>query len=103
MAPDAHLALSVEELAAVRAILAAHLPPGFVASAFGSRARGATKPWSDLDLVIEGPAPLPLATLASLREAFDDSDLPWNVDLVDRSGLDPAFAAIVDAQKVPLA
>lgn len=100
--PDAALALSGAELATVRGVLAAHLPPGFAASAFGSRASGRPKPWSDLDLVIEGPAPLPLPALARLAEAFDDSDLPWKVDLVDRAGLDAAFAAIVDAEKVPL-
>lgn len=94
------LALSAAELATLRAVLAAHLPAGFAASAFGSRARGSAKPWSDLDLVIEGPTPLPLPALARLAEAFDESDLPWKVDLVDRAGLDPAFAAIVDAGKV---
>ncbi len=50
--------------------------------------------------MIEGPTPLP--ALARLAEAFDESDLPWKVDLVDRTGLAPAFAAIVDAQKVAL-
>lgn len=102
MAPDAPLALSTEELASVRAILATHLPTGFSASAFGSRVSGGAKPWSDLDLLIEGPGPLPLAALARLTEAFDESDLPWKVDLVDRAGLDQAFAAIVDAQKIAL-
>lgn len=61
MTPEPTLALSRAELATVRGVLAAHLPAGFAASAFGSRARGGgsgggkAKPWSDLDLVIEGP------------------------------------------------
>jgi predicted nucleotidyltransferase len=102
--PETALALSGAELATVRGVLAAHLPPGFAASAFGSRTRGdgKVKPWSDLDLVIEGPTPLPLPALARLAEAFDESDLPWKVDLVDRAGLDAAFVAIVDADKVAL-
>lgn len=98
----ATLALTAPELATVRAILAAHLPPGTTAAVFGSRARGTAKPWSDLDLALEGPSPLPLATLAALAEAFDESDLPWKVDLVDRATTTPAFGAIIDADKVSL-
>jgi predicted nucleotidyltransferase len=95
-------ALTSAERSTVRAILAAHLPAEFSAWVFGSRADGRAKPWSDLDLALEGPVPLPLAVLAELAEAFDESDLPWKVDLVDRGSADPAFAAIIDAGKVPL-
>lgn len=96
------LALTAEELAQVRAILAAHLPPGVRAGVFGSRAGGTPKPFSDLDLVLEGPAPLPLPVLAALAEAFDDSALPWKVDVVDRKAVTEAFGAIIDAGAVPL-
>lgn len=97
------LALTEAERAEVRAILAAHLPPGVHAAVFGSRAGGVPKAWSDLDLVLEGPAPLPLPVLAALAEAFDDSALPWKVDLVDRRAVSEAFGAIIDGCKVALA
>lgn len=90
-------ALTPGELAEVQAILAAHLPPGVAVGVFGSRAGGTPKPWSDLDLVLEGDGPLPLALLASLAEAFDESALPWKVDLVDRRAVSAAFGAIIDA------
>lgn len=96
------LALSAKEAEAVRAVLDAHLPAGVIVHVFGSRARGPAKPWSDLDLVLEGEGPVPLAVLAQLAEAFDESDLPWKVDLVDRKTVSPEFAAIIDAGKVPL-
>jgi len=100
------LALTASELAQVRAILAAHLPPGVLVGVFGSRARGPeggrAKPFSDLDLVLEGDAPLPLSLLAALAEAFDESALPWKVDLVDRHAVTDAFGAIIDASRVPL-
>lgn len=99
---SAALALSAQEARIVRAILAAHLPPGVAVSVFGSRARGAAKPWSDLDLALEGAAPLPLSVLAALAEAFDESDLPWKVDLVDRAAVSPEFAAIIDKGKIAL-
>lgn len=96
------LALTASELAQVRAILAAHLPPDVRVDVFGSRAKGAAKPFSDLDLVLEGDAPLPLSLLAALAEAFDESALPWKVDLVDRLAVTDAFGAIIDAGRVPL-
>jgi predicted nucleotidyltransferase len=44
---------------------------------FGSRATGTAKPHSDLDLVIMGDEPIPVMTLRKLRDAFDDSELPF--------------------------
>lgn len=99
---SAALALSDAELAEVRAILRRHLPAGVRAGVFGSRAGGRPKPWSDLDLVLEGPHALPLALMATLAEAFDDSALPWKVDLVDRRMVNDAFGTIIDANRIDL-
>lgn len=96
------LALTADELAQVQAVLAAHLPTDVLVGVFGSRATGAAKPFSDLDLVLEGEGPLPLALLAELAEAFDESALPWKVDLVDRRTVTEAFGAIIDAARLPL-
>jgi predicted nucleotidyltransferase len=96
------IALSEAELSEVRAILAAHLPAGTRVSVFGSRAGGTVKPWSDLDLVFEGTAPLPLAMMAALREGFDESALTWKVDLVDRRSVSEAFGALIDRTAIPL-
>lgn len=96
------LALDAAELAEVRAILARHLPAGITAWVFGSRAGGRPKPWSDLDLALDGGAPLPLPLLAELAEAFDESPLPWKVDLVDRASVSEAFGRIIDAGRLPL-
>ena len=98
----AALSLSDDEAALVRAILARHLPPGVQASVFGSRARGTAKPWSDLDLALSGEAPLPLSLLAALAEEFDESALPWKVDLVDRLTVSEAFGRIIDADAIAL-
>jgi len=94
------LHLSDPELAIVNAILTQLLPPGYRVFAFGSRASGLQlKPWSDLDLLIEGPEPLPTEIAGRLREAFDESPLPWKVDLVERSGIGGQFAAAADRTK----
>lgn len=94
--------LDASELATVKRILAEHLPAGVRAVVFGSRAGGKPKPWSDLDLSLEGPAPLPLELLARLAEAFDESPLPWKVDLVDRRAVSDAFGRIIDITKIAL-
>ena len=69
---------------------------------FGSRANGGrVKPWSDLDLALEGNDPLSWSILAHLADEFDESDLPWKVDLVDCAAISPEFRRIVDATKLP--
>jgi predicted nucleotidyltransferase len=70
--------------------------PGYEVWAFGSRVHGKNlKPFSDLDLALPDPAPLPLDTLSNLREAFQASDLPFKVDIIERAFVDPVFWDIV--------
>ena len=97
----AGLSLTGSERDEVRRILAAHLPAEVRVAVFGSRVRGTPKPCSDLDLALTGPALLPLSLLAELAEAFDESALPFKVDLVDRTAINPAFGAIIDATAIP--
>lgn len=52
---------------------------------FGSRANGRAKPSSDLDLVIFPPASE--EALGNLRLAFEESDLPIEVDVVAWSAI----------------
>lgn len=96
------LAMSAGEYALVREIVRRHLSPEFKVFVFGSRAGGLVKRFSDLDLSIEGPEPVGPATLDSLRDDFDESDLIWKVDLVDRTTVSEAFGKLIDAKKLPL-
>ena len=59
---------------------------------FGSCATGATRPSSDIDVAVEplhGSAPVSLPTL---RERLEDSDVPYDVDVVDLTTVSPEFA-----------
>ena len=85
--------------AMVRDILAQHLPDREV-WAFGSRVKGMAKPHSDLDLVVLGDVSMSLAVQASLVEAFDESDLPWRVDVVDWATTGEAFRTLMTQHKV---
>jgi uncharacterized protein len=75
------LELNEAELAIVRELLARRLP-GYEVRAFGSLVRGRAKRHSDLDLVVMSDAPLPDWDLAELRADFEESDLPFRVDVV---------------------
>ena len=89
--------LAPESLAIVRRLLAAQLPECQV-RAFGSRVTGNAKPYSDLDLVLLGPARLPLGRLAAVREAFAESDLPIRVDVIDWHSISENFRNIIAAK-----
>lgn len=67
---------------------------------FGSRARGAAHPASDIDIGVLPEEPLPRGLLAELREALEESAIPQTVDLVDLSEADPEFRARVLAEGV---
>lgn len=96
--------ISEADLALVQRILAGHLPPGVKVMAYGSRVTGRNlKPFSYLDLCLSaGASALPDGLIAQLRQAFEDADLPFRVDLVDRAQCDAAFLAAIDRDCVPL-
>ena len=97
----ASLVLTPAELAIVRELLLRHVPHREV-WAFGSRVKGTTKPFADLDLAILGDTALPPGTLASLAEDFTESDLPFKVDLLDWATTDAAFRERIKARYVPV-
>ncbi len=88
-------------LDAVLAMLARHVPDREI-RVMGSRVTGPAKPFSDLDLVIMGDEPLELRTIGQLREAFDESDLPFAVDLVEWASASEGFRQIINEQARPL-
>ena len=88
------LILNPAELTIVKEILTRLLPDREV-RAFGSRVNGRPKKFSDLDLAITGSEPIPLSTMANLRDAFTNSDLPYKVDIVDLATTTPDFRLII--------
>ena len=68
--------------------------------AFGSRVKGHAKKYSDLDLVIMTQQPLSFSKMAILKEAFDESDLPIRVDVVDWAETSDAFRKIIEQEKI---
>lgn len=102
MTQRAPVQASPAEWAIVTRLLREHVP-GVPVWAFGSRARGLAKPYSDLDLALIVERPLPLAQRAALAEGFSASDLPWKVDLVEWAEASPAFRALIERDHVVVA
>lgn len=89
------------DLQTVLAILRKHLPTREVV-AFGSRVTGRAKRFSDLDLAILGDDPVPSSVLAALADEFDESPLPFKVDLVDWATTAESFRNVIRRDAVPL-
>ena len=85
------------QLRAVMNILEQYVPDAEV-RAFGSRAGGTPKEYSDLDLAIVAQKKLSIAALDEMREAFSQSDLPFRVDVRDWDSLSDEFKKVIDVK-----
>jgi len=65
--------------------------------AFGSRINGKAKKFSDLDLVIVSNIPLNREVLINLKQAFEESDLPIKVDIIEFYKASAEFQEIIKA------
>lgn len=83
--------LSQEHKALVRGLVQG-IVPGAKFMVFGSRATGRARPYSDLDLLITQPERLSWEQRAALRDAFEASELPYCVDVVEAAALPAALA-----------
>jgi len=96
------LSLSEEERAVVLGILGRYLPKVAV-RAYGSRSRGDSRRFSDLDLAILSERPLDLLVRDELREAFSESELPFRVDILDWASTTEAFRRSIEMDLVEFA
>ena len=94
--------IRADHLRIVQTVLRRHLLDGVRVWVFGSRATWVTKDSSDLDLALEGDTDIPQRSLSALEMAFEDSDLPFVVDIVDVNRIGERFRQIVAKQRVPL-
>ncbi len=94
--------IRADHLRLVQDVLHRHLPDGVTVWVFGSRATWMTKDSSDLDLALDGETEIPRRSLSALEAAFEDSDLPFAVDIVDVKRISGRFREIVAQQRVRL-
>ncbi|MCY4264507.1 MAG: nucleotidyltransferase domain-containing protein [Gammaproteobacteria bacterium] len=92
--------LTAEERDIVLTLLQRYLP-NVSAWAYGSRAKLTSRPASDLDLVVFASKKQQLQ-VGELREAFEESDLPFRVDLFVWNEIPDAFRENILAEHVEL-
>jgi predicted nucleotidyltransferase len=80
-------------------ILETHVPE-YPVWAFGSRVKWTAKTYSDLDLAIIAPQTLSLTKMATIKEAFEESNLSIRVDIVDWATTSDTFRKIIEQDKV---
>lgn len=86
--------LCKQELQTVKNILSDHAPELDVLI-FGSRANGNSHEHSDLDIALRGAHKLDILFLATLKDEFQESDLPFRVDIIDFHRVSPAFQKVI--------
>lgn len=91
--------MAAEHRRIVLDVLDAHMPAEAAVWVFGSRANGRARRYSDLDLAIDAGRRLTIDETAVLREAFDESDLPYRVDIVDWQAISPEFRNLITVDR----
>jgi type I restriction enzyme S subunit len=87
--------VSPTQLQTIQAILK-RIAPTCEARVFGSRYQWTAKDYSDLDLAMVGDGKLPFKKLSALRTAFEESDLPYRVDVLDWHAISPEFQKVIE-------
>ncbi|MBI4656841.1 MAG: nucleotidyltransferase domain-containing protein [Elusimicrobia bacterium] len=84
-------------LLTIKRILQKHLSDAQI-RAFGSRVVGKSKIYSDLDLVIVAKTKVNSKVLMKLKEEFEESDVPFRVDIIDWHRISEEFKRIINRQ-----
>ena len=61
---------------------------------FGSRATGGGRKFSDIDIGIKSKKQIDSLLLSDIKEAFEESNIPYTVDVVDFSHVSDRFRDI---------
>ena len=87
--------LDEKYLQMVRDILGRHVSQCEV-RLFGSRFRGTSRPYSDIDLALVAVEKLDDIRISNLKVAFAESDLPYRVDVLDWQAISPEFRKVIE-------
>ncbi len=86
--------LNPKHLKTIQYILAEYIPD-YEVRAFGSRVKWTAKDYSDLDLAVVGNKPLSFKQKGQLAEAFEESNLPIRVDVLDWQSISEGFRQVI--------
>jgi predicted nucleotidyltransferase len=69
---------------------------------FGFRTTGKARKFSDIDVGIKSSKPIPWWKLSAIEEAFEESDLPYTVDVVDFNLVSKKFRQVAEKKIIYL-
>ncbi len=69
---------------------------------FGSRSRGDHKKYSDLDICLKGKDKINSSVITELKNIFQESNLPYTVDIVDWNNISKEFQVNIKDDLMPL-
>ncbi len=79
----------------IQAIVRNHLPDkNYRVFLFGSRAEGTNRKFSDYDIGIMGKKPVDRLAISYIKEDLENSNIPYNIDVVDFKIVDKDFKHI---------
>jgi predicted nucleotidyltransferase len=89
-------AMTTSECMIIKSILNKHLNSTDLVYVFGSRAKKTHKKYSDLDLAIDASGKkISFSKHTALNSDFEESDLPYKVDVVDLVTVDHELGEII--------
>ncbi len=95
--------MDMDLLKLIREIVFAHIDSKrYHVFIFGSRAKGAAAKFSDIDVGVEGDSQVSTLVFTELEEAFENSDLPFTVDVVDFTLVSDKFKQIAKQHLISL-
>ncbi len=86
--------IAPQHLQIITEILREHVPECEV-RAFGSRVQNKAKSYSDLDIAVVGRERINRSRFYRLKEAFEDSVLPFRVDVLDWHTISESFRNVI--------
>ena len=79
-----------------------HLPdPAYRIFLFGSRAEGTAHPRSDIDIGIEGPAPVSAEAMARIEDELEEAPTLYTIEIVDFTRVPESFRRVA-THRIPL-
>jgi uncharacterized protein len=93
---------ATEAMAYAAEVVRRHLPdPAYRVFLFGSRAEGKAHPRSDIDIGIEGPAPVPREAMTLIEEELEEAPTLYTIEVVDFARVPETFRQVA-SRRVPL-
>lgn len=87
----------------LRQIVREYLPdPAYRVFIFGSRAEGTNRKFSDVDIGILGPNPVPSRILLNIEDELEKSDIPYLAQVIDFTTVEEKFKKIAASVTIPI-